>query len=222
MGKAGIAVVVGTLLGVALIAGAVADAEAVVLYQQAPVGSVNTPAVNSAGAGTAYDDFSLSGQAQVTSIGWIGDGTRAPRTFQISIYASVPGVPSNLPAATPVFQVTVTPTFVPDAVIFPISHYTADLGDGVVLAADTVYWLSIRNVATSHWGWNGDGGGISVSQNSSGGYAFNAISPFFTLNGEFVTDVIAVPEPATIGLFAAGLLGLAAIRRRALRPLPPR
>lgn len=214
------AAIAGAVLGAALFAAAAA--EATVLYQRAPAGTTNTPAARSAGDRTAYDDFSLSDQAQVTSIDWIGFSGPGSE-FQIGIYASVPGVPISVPAATPLFQVTVTPTVTPDADFSFVRHFAADLGTSFLLEADTLYWLAIRNVTPggSFWGWNGDGGGISISQGPNG-YGFNAISLFFTLNGEFVTDVVAVSEPATLSLFAAGLLGLAMVRRRTCRPLPPR
>lgn len=201
----------------ALFAAAAERAEATVLYQQAPAGTANTPGTISNVGQPAYDDFRLSDQAVVSSVSWIGRNSSA--LFQIAVYSAVPGGFIDLPAAAPLYQVTVTPNATQDAEYAFVSHYTVDLGTALLLEADTQYWLSIRTATSSFWGWNGDAVGLSIAQLPTG-YVFNNLSLFFTLDGQFVRDIVDVAEPSTGLLFAAGLLillGLAAARRR---PVP--
>jgi len=80
-------------------------------------------------------------------------------------------------------------------------------------AGGTTYWLSIvPDLAfPPQWGWEnsnvGDGAGVQTFFGSTGPITSDSA---FTLNG----TVGAVPEPITLSLFGAGLVGAAAVRRR--------
>jgi hypothetical protein len=90
-------------------------------------------------------------------------------------------------------------------------QYAADLS-GVILSGSTSYWISIYNNSTTtgnRWVW--------ASTSFNDGSVF-ALSPgdWNTLNVEFafqLTDGAQVPEPSTMILCGAGLLGLLARRR---------
>lgn len=190
----------------------VADARATVIYEQAPVGTTNTPASasNSRFNRTAFDDFTLSAASTVSSVTWIG--RQAPQgRFEVGFY----GNNGTLPASKPLLLLTLDAVSTQDSNIGSIYHFEADLDAGLFLEADTRYWLSIKYVGDSFfpWGWSGDNGGRNVTRNdTSGRYGRSQLTLFFSLR----SDPVAVPEPATLGLFGLGLIGLSAagLRRR--------
>lgn len=188
------------------------DTHATVIYEQAPVGTKNTPssASNNQFNRTAFDDFTLSSASTVTSVTWMGKvlpGT----SFEIGFYADS----GSRPASTPLFQLTLDPLTTQDSDYSFVYHYQADLGAGLLLEADTRYWLSIKDVTPgfSIWSWLGDEGGSNLTRNDrTGSYSASRLNLFFSLR----SDPVAVPEPATLGLFGLGLIGLSAagLRRR--------
>ncbi len=206
-------VLVGLVLFGALSA---ADSQATVIYEQAPVGTKNTPASasNSTFNRTAFDDFTLSAASTVTSVTWMGKVIPST-TFEIGFYADS----GSRPASTPLFHITLDPISTQDSDLSYVYHYEADLGAGLFLEADTRYWLSIKDVTQgfSIWSWLGDEGGANLTRSdTTGQYSASRLNLFFSLR----TDPVAVPEPATLSLFGLGLIGLSAVglrRRRALR-----
>lgn len=188
------------------------DTHATVIYEQAPVGTTNTPAASSNARfnRTAFDDFTLSAASTVTSLTWIGRA--APRgRFEVGFY----GTSGSFPASTPLLQMTLDAVSTQDSDVGSIYHFEADLDAGVLLEADTRYWLSIKYVGDTFqpWGWSGDDMGRYVTRDDrTGSYQLSQLTLFFSLR----SDPVAVPEPATLGLFGLGLIGLSAagLRRR--------
>lgn len=185
------------------------DSRAAVILERGPAGSVNTPGAISSGGRTAFDDFSLSTAATVTSIRWIGRSAPADG-FQIGFYLGS----AFRPAASAFFETAVTASLTPNADFAFITEYAADLGAGVFLEADTLYWLSIKQAADSghSFTWHGDLRGFMVIRTAAGD-SLGQLTLFFTLEG-FEGQAANVPAPSAAILLGLGLVGLVAFRRR--------
>ena len=193
------------------------------------------PLVGGANAGfnnqLIADDFVVPvGVSNLGSVTWTGvyrDGP-APAVgddvFTIRIFADNSGFPSVTEHASETLSVTRTPSGI-DLVPF---SYTAVLSSPVSLTAGDTYWISLFNettaLTTTDWAW-----GISSPILNPGNMRFsNDITELGGLAGWFIpvgqfdpptldfalSSAAAVPAPATLPLFGAGLLGIWVIGRR--------
>lgn len=95
------------------------------------------------------------------------------------------------------------------------SFRTVDISfTSVALAANTRYWIELTQAGGSaFWDFAGDDSGTGVAGESF--YTSGAVQP--NANGPYIMRIASatgVPEPITISLFGAGLVGAAALRRR--------
>lgn len=185
------------------------EASAGVIYEQATPDMTGGSGALSSGVKTVFDDFTLAEAASVTKIRWTG--SHGNPDFQIGIYANIPGAIGNRPASSSLFEITLSASSSQHDIFS--TDYAAELGTGVFLAADTIYWLAIRSLGSSRWSWGRLGEGISLIRDSNTGVdgLLNA-NLYFTLESE----PVAVPEPGAFILFAVGLTGLfsGGLRRR--------
>ncbi|MFT5487746.1 MAG: hypothetical protein ACI9JL_002581 [Paracoccaceae bacterium] len=191
------------------------SAQATVLYQVLPTGTLNTAAADSAVSKTAFDNFILTDAATITSISWLGTGSLPTDTYRVGLYDST----SQDPVATPFFEIVSTAGGTANAQDPATRDYEVDLGAGAFLVADTTYWLSIRNVTTGRffWLWKGDAFGSYISRDNRGNDNLAQLSLFFTLEGELGggnEPPLALAGPPAATILGLGLIGIAAGRRR--------
>lgn len=203
--------VVATMLGLK-------DARAAVLYEVFPPGDHNTGAV--IGSVTAFDDLSLSDAASVTSIRWIGRFSTPADQYTIGFYESSSQTSIfRTPLATPFFETTLTGVETPNPLdsLGLSRNYQLDLGAEVALDADTIYFLSIKNINSTFWQWQNGPGGLAFVRLADGRETFTNGTLFFALDGEFEgtnEPPIALAGPPAAALLGLGLIGISVVRRK--------
>ncbi len=163
-----------------------------------------------------YDNFTLGTSNTITEVTFAGGYFNPPQQgditgFTVSIYGDAAGQPGSVLYTTHVSG-TGGETFLGDFGGFPV--YTYDIaGLNFSASAGTQYWLSIYpdEGFPPQWGWASATGGDGVSyQDFFGSRSQLAADMTFSLIG----GNVGTPEPSSLMLLGAGLLGFASKLRR--------
>ena len=203
-----------------------------IIYSQAFIGtSTNNSYVTSAINGTdldqwTYNAFTPTHSGTVSSINWQGqiqptasifDNTNE---FVIKVYES-PNNPNTLNINTKVIaSITIPGNAGQTSIANGLYNFNVNAFTPFAITAGTQYWMNIYasdGMAYANWGWANGSGGTGITQDRVSGRApgqwqdVQAGARAFSLNG---TLIASVPEPATLVLFCAGLVGLGVFGKR--------
>lgn len=185
----------------------------VIVFSQQPVDGAEDFISDFAGDSQEADDFLLGSQSTITEVHWWGtyqNNNVQPDNFTIRFFEDAGGVPEINPFVdvAPV-NLTRTATSLMNQASEDIFTWSADLPAGVLLDANTTYYLSIVNDTGANgdfWTWAGDGGGDSF-------FRFTDVESWFgpepPINHAFelgAASADVIPEPSAIAIW--GLIGL--------------
>jgi PEP-CTERM motif len=171
------------------------------------------------------DDFVLGSTQTIQAITWQGEngpgGAPGPDAFHINFYTDPIGGAGSLVASFNLGAANRSEAgfTIPDTGDL-VYNYWANLGGaGFVATAGTRYWISIVNDAlvdpADLWTWAGGFNGTAAGSFNNGASWFTQDASLnFTLNNA------QLPEPATLGLVAIGLIGIARARAQRRSGVP--
>lgn len=164
-----------------------------------------------------YDNFTLGSNTNLTSIHFEGAYFNPPQQgpitqFTVQLFSDAGGQPGTLLQSVSVAG-TASETFDGNFGGFPFYTYSVALPNWAVTAG-TQYWISVYPdlAFPPQWGWASGNGGDGVSyQDFFGARTPLAADMAFALDG---SGQIGTPEPSSLMLLGAGLLGFASKLRR--------
>jgi uncharacterized repeat protein (TIGR01451 family) len=151
------------------------------------------------------DNFTLAATGAVTRVRWWGDQVAAGTSFRVRFFAAA----GSGPAATPFYDLLVTPEHVLDAQYGAGEVFTADLPGGVLLMAGPKYFLSVEECSlnSTYWYWrqaNNSGSDSNfwsrpTDADTWAGNSFGTNKYSFELLGttkaDVAVDIAATPDP---------------------------
>jgi hypothetical protein len=166
-------------------------------------------------------EFSLApGTNVITDVHWFGSYYPAVFTddFTINIFGFVSGNPSTIPSDTFHIGSSATRTYTGDNYTYnnaPIYAYDVVI-PATTLVSGNPYLLSIvyntPGSTSQDWGWSlGGSTAISWTYTQNEGWLETDPNQFLAFR---LTGPAAVPEPASVLLFVAGLIGIIAFGRK--------
>jgi len=220
--------------GVGLVSAA--PSQAVPIFSKTPSSDVSA-SKSDLGQDRFADSLMLGEAATAQSVTWRGIYGNAntltfPLSFDLTLYSDAAGLPGAVLSNTPVSfnaLAEITDTGADVYELFDVYEFQADLTP-TLLAAGTPYWFSpladTNNDVDDDWFWTtglgGDAYAFKFDADDDGPWRLITDSSSFPpspFGGPFYfildDEPLAVPEPTTAMLAAAGVLALASRRRRA-------
>ena len=218
---------------------AAGEAGAAVLYAPTPIGSSarTSDFGDSSNSGfRSFDNFTVADGGIVQHVSWSGfwidfgnpDPAPAPApdvlSWEVAFYADNAGIPGAQLSLDTYAAADVDETFVGDGQfsvgsLFNVAFfdYSVDLLTPFAATAGTQFWFSVMARSDEFnpaFALRGATGGDDASYQHTLGAGLSVVNEGAVARDRAVVLEGTLPEPGTLALVGAGLLGLVAIRRR--------